>query len=75
MLQLLDPLKLVGIYHYEPFSKRDHVVVFLSQEFTQIRGERSFEIAESRFFALDNLPVDTDEDTAIWISDALGSSE
>lgn len=75
MLQLLDPLKLVGIYHYEPFSKRDHVVVFLSQEFKKIRGDHSFEIAESRFFALDNLPVDTDEDTAIWISDALGSSE
>ena len=75
MLQLSDPLKLVGIYHYEPFSKRDHVVVFLSQEFTKIRGQHSFEIAECRFFPVDNLPIDTDKDTAMWISDALGSSE
>jgi len=49
--------------------------MFLSEEFKKIQGDHSFEIAECRFFALDNLPVDTDEDTAIWISDALGSSE
>jgi len=27
------------------------------------------------FFPVDNLPVDTNKDTAMWISDALGSSE
>ena len=75
MLQISGPLKLVGIYHCSTYSKRDHVVVFLSQEFKKIRDEQSLEIAECRFFPLDNLPVDTDKDTAAWISDALGSSE
>lgn len=75
MMQILGPLKLVGIYHYLPFSNRDHVVVFLSREYRKIRNERSFEIAECGFFPVDNLPVDTDKDTAMWISDALGSSE
>lgn len=70
-LQVLDPLKLVGIYHYEPHSQRDHVVVFLSQDFTKIRGQRSFEIAECHFFPVDNLPTDTDKDTVLWIADAL----
>ena len=49
--------------------------MFLSEEFKKIRGDHSFEIAESRFFPLDSLPVDTDDDTANWISDALESSE
>ena len=75
MMQILGPLKLVGIYHYLPFSNRDHVVVFLSREYRKTRNERSFEIAECGFFPVDNLPVDTDKDTAMWISDALGSSE
>ena len=75
MLQILGPLKLVGIYHYQPFSNRDHVVVFLSREFKKIRGDSSFEIAECRFFLADNLPADTDKDTIKWISDALVSSE
>lgn len=75
MLQLLGPLKLVGIYHYEPISKRDHIVVFLSREFKKIRGDHSFEIAECCFSPVDNIPIDTDEDTITWIFDALRSSD
>ena len=76
MVGLLGSPKLVGIYHYNQTTKRDHVVVFLSRDFRKNRSSiNSFEIKSCCFFPLDSLPVDIDERSKRWILDALEIEE
>jgi len=76
MFDLLGSPKLVGIYHYNKITKRDHVVVFLSRDFKKNRSNiSSFEIESCRFFPLDSFPVDIDGSTKRWILDALEIEE
>ena len=70
--RLEGPPKLVGIYHLDGITKRDHLTVFISTCFKE-HGIKfnSLEIEESRFFPLDQLGVDVDEETKKWISDGI----
>lgn len=55
-------------------SRRDHVALYLVTDFT-VTGERpaDYEIAEARFFRLDDLPEDTTPATRRRIAEVLGS--
>lgn len=56
--------KLHGVFLNDHVSIRDHVAVYVVREFSQDRlPEPNKEIAETGFFALDALPVDTTEGT------------
>ena len=52
----LNNLRLLGAYTNFKEWKSDHGILFLSTDFT-ITSEHDNEIAEIRFFALDNLPA------------------
>lgn len=56
-VELSGAPRLHGIYFNGHVSRRDHVAVYLVENF-RVTGERApdGEIAEARFFALDNLP-------------------
>ena len=51
----MQKLELFGIFFNYAEWKSDHIVLFLSEEFTMI-DKKDSEIAEKRFFALDHLP-------------------
>ena len=55
----LQDLSLLGAYTYFGRWKSDHNIVFFSDQFTA-NGKHDREIAEARFFPLDNLPADTE---------------
>ena len=72
ILDLTGLPQLVGIYHCNSITKRDHVVVFLSKTFETNRSQiESFEIKAGRFFSINSLPPDIDSDSKGWIFDAL----
>ena len=51
----MQKLELFGIFSNFTEWKSDHIVLFLSEEFT-MTDKKDSEIAEKRFFLLDNLP-------------------
>ena len=51
----LGEIKLLGVYTNFKELKTDHNIVFVSNDFT-LSGKHDREVAELRFFALDNLP-------------------
>jgi len=53
-----EPPRLHGLYWNFAESKSDYVVVFVVERWSR-RPARSIEIANDRFFALDELPEDT----------------
>ncbi|HEY9153301.1 MAG TPA: NUDIX domain-containing protein [Anaerolineales bacterium] len=53
----LNDLRLVGAYTNFKEWKNDHNILFLSTDFSTT-GEHDREIAELRFFSLDDLPAD-----------------
>ena len=55
--EVLNNLSLVGAFTHFKEWKSDHNLLFLSTDFT-FSGEHDQEIAEIRFFPLDNLPAD-----------------
>jgi ADP-ribose pyrophosphatase YjhB (NUDIX family) len=54
---VLNNLSLVGAFTHFKEWKSDHNLLFLSTDFT-VSGKHDQEIAEMRFFPLDNLPAD-----------------
>jgi ADP-ribose pyrophosphatase YjhB (NUDIX family) len=64
--------KLIGIFHNKTRSKRDHVVLFLSENFSlRDRSIDAFEIKEVKFFPIDSLPTDIDKSSKEWLLAAL----
>src|SRR3990170_3591972 len=51
----LGEIKLLGVYTNFKELKTDHNIVFVSNDFT-LSGKHDREVADLRFFALDNLP-------------------
>ncbi|MDA8739007.1 polysaccharide biosynthesis protein [Luminiphilus sp.] len=63
---------LIGIYHANKVSKRDHVAVFLSRGHTRVNSNiDSFEIRRVKFFSPRHLPKDIDPDSRKWTLAAL----
>ncbi len=56
--EFLAPAKLLGVFSSFEGGKSDHVAVFLARKFRLGRATDRYEIAEQRFFALDNLPAE-----------------
>jgi len=56
-LHLTGAPRLFGLYYNKAVSKRDHVALFVVRDFIQSAPRAGdYEIAEARFFALDDLP-------------------
>ena len=73
--ELVGSLKLVGIYHYDKITNRDHVVVFVSNTF-RLGGSKinNFEINEAKFHPLKSLPNDLDASSKAWIMAGLDAN-
>jgi 8-oxo-dGTP pyrophosphatase MutT (NUDIX family) len=69
------PPRLHGIFYNQRVSRRDHVAVFVLDEFRQL-GEpvRNHEIIAHGFFSLDELPNDTTAPTRQRIAEVLGGA-
>jgi 8-oxo-dGTP pyrophosphatase MutT (NUDIX family) len=64
-LRLTGPVGLYGVYFNRKLAGRDHVLVYRCPHWERASEFRpSMEIAEARFFALDNLPTDLSRGTA-----------
>ena len=67
--------KLHGIFFNGKVSKRDHVAVYVTREFTQRREPvPNYEITAHGFFALDQLPNDTTASTRARIIEVMGGA-
>jgi 8-oxo-dGTP pyrophosphatase MutT (NUDIX family) len=74
-IRLSGPPRLHGIFFNRCVSRRDHVAVYLVQDFEQdgpFRPNR--EIAVASFFALDALPNDTTAGTRARIAEIIGGA-
>ncbi len=56
--ELLEPPALVGIFTSYHGGRSDHVVTYVCRKFRMGQATDQWEIAERRFFALDELPPD-----------------
>jgi ADP-ribose pyrophosphatase YjhB (NUDIX family) len=75
-LELGDPPQLVALYYNKQGSKRDHVALFLARNVRQTGPrEPDREIAEARFFALDDLPAQVTPATLRRLDEIAGRSE
>jgi 8-oxo-dGTP pyrophosphatase MutT (NUDIX family) len=74
-IEATAPPRLQGIYYNDRASRRDHVAVFVVDEFCQL-GEPipNGEIIAHGFFALDELPNDTTAATRARIFEAFGGA-
>ena len=71
---IVDSPKLIGVFHCEEITKRDHVSLFLSENFeTAGTKNNSLEIKYVQLFSVDNLPSDIDENSKEWLLAALNS--
>ena len=75
----LTPLKkprLMGLYYNIQTSKRDHVALFSCEvsDNSEIKSP-AHEIAEARFFALNDLPTDISEGTRRRLADVFEDAE
>jgi 8-oxo-dGTP pyrophosphatase MutT (NUDIX family) len=69
------PPALHGMFLNERLSGRDHVAVYVVQDFRQIAApEPNYEIIAHGFFALDELPNDTTAPTRARIIEVLGGA-
>jgi 8-oxo-dGTP pyrophosphatase MutT (NUDIX family) len=74
-IRLLAPPRLHGVFFNARVSRRDHVAIFIVEEFTQESlPEPGHEIAACGFFAVDALPNDTTAGTRARIIEALGGA-
>ena len=74
-IRLISAPRLHGVFFNRRVSKRDHVAVYVVQEFQQdgpFKGNR--EIAAACFFALDAMPNDTTAGTRARIAEVLGGA-
>ena len=66
--------KIIGIFHSKTVSKRDHVVLFFSENFSlSNETAETFEIKEAKFFPFNSLPDDMEESSKAWLLSALES--
>ena len=74
-IRLTGPARLVSFHFNRLASRRDHVALYLVDTFEQVgpRG-RDHEIAETGFFALDNLPEETTRATRARLEEVFGSA-
>jgi ADP-ribose pyrophosphatase YjhB (NUDIX family) len=64
-----------GVYLNRRVSRRDHVALFFVRDFTQSEPHTpDYEIAEARFFALDELPAETTSATRARLDEALNGA-
>ena len=71
-IELTGPPMLYGIYFNRRASRRDHVALYVVREFRQSGPPKpNFEIAETGFFARDNLPDGTTEGTRARIAEVF----
>jgi ADP-ribose pyrophosphatase YjhB (NUDIX family) len=69
------PPVLHGVFLNEKASRRDHVAVFVVQDFRQIAApEPNYEIVAHGFFALEELPNDTTAGTRARIIEVVGGA-
>ncbi len=72
-IALTGPMELLGIYSNEAIFPGDHVAIYVVRGWRQARPFVSnAEIADARFFAIDDLPPDTTEGTRRRIQEMLG---
>ncbi len=71
-VELLGAPRLHGLYFNGHVSRRDHVAVYVVERF-RLTGERApdGEIAEARFFALDDLPHDVNRGTRARLAEIV----
>ncbi len=73
-IELLSPPRLLSFHFNRHASPRDHVAVFMIDDFCQTSTKRpDREIAESGFFALDALPELTTPGTRRRLAEAFGA--
>lgn len=65
--------RLFGVYFNNHHSRRDHIALFLVEDF-EVLGPRKpdWEIREARFFALDTLPDETTPSARARLAEILG---
>jgi ADP-ribose pyrophosphatase YjhB (NUDIX family) len=74
-IQLAGPPRLHGMFFNKKASRRDHVAVFVVEDFRQESlPEPGYEIAAAAFFPLDALPNDTTAGTRARIAEVLGGA-
>src|SRR3954454_1018371 len=74
-IRLTGAPSLHGVFFNRRVSKRDHVAVYVVQDFQQEgRFEPNREIAAASFFALDALPNDTTAATRARLAEVLGGA-
>lgn len=74
-IRLTGAPELFAVYHNRRFSVRDHVLLFRCCNWAQDRPFRpNAEIAEARFFPLDDLPQDLSSGTAARIGEVFGGN-
>ena len=72
-MRLDGPAPLFGIYLNRSVSRRDHVALFVCRSWTRVREpEANYEIVESGFFPLDDLPEETTPGTRRRIAEIIG---
>lgn len=75
-IELTARPELFAIYHNAHASKRDHVALYVCRSFRQTAPfQPNREIAEARFFKLDNLPEDTTPSTRLRLAEILNGAE
>lgn len=76
VFHLIESPQLVSVYFCNETSNRDHVILFVATKFLETKSElESFEISDSKFFSIENLPDEIDEQTKRWMSDAILKSK
>ena len=71
-VQIVGDMELVGFYHNPKTSMRDHVGLYLCRNWQQDSPPKpNLEIADCRFFALDELPDETTNGTRARLNEVF----
>lgn len=75
-IELTAPPRLHGLFFNDLYSRRDHIAVFVIDDF-RVMGARApdWEIAAAGFFGLENLPPDTTPETRARLHEIRGGLE
>jgi ADP-ribose pyrophosphatase YjhB (NUDIX family) len=71
-IRVTGATRLLGVYLNDKPTARDHIAVFIVQQFEELGVKKAdHEILEARFFPIDNLPEGTTQATRRRIAEAL----